>query len=361
MKNMQRFLLIVLLFGNLKSEGLKDAASVSRVPSLQSIVLSKLPAMYAAQELEPQLAVELPVELQKGLRGECLAQLLREHALVGHAGAIVSAVYSPDGKLVVTASSDKTARLWCAATGNCLFVLRGHMHRINSVDFSPDCKLVVTSSSDRTVRIWDAATGKCIHVLRGHPCSVVLAGFSSDGRFVDATLENGKACIWKVETWKCLGILKRQSNFADSRESKDDFYFVMPEDGTLCIHSTTTKKCVRVLTGHEQGVFSAEFSPNKELVVSASHDGTTRLWNVATGECLHTVLGHDNPVRFADFSPDGMSIMAASAHGVYIWNISSALLELVGVLDLASKKRESQSLENLEGSLGKALESEIDK
>ena len=79
-----------------------------------------------------------------------------------------SAAFSPDGTRIVTASGDKTARIWDAATGKEITVLRGHENEVTSAAFSPDGTRIVTASEDKTARIWDAATGKEITVLRGH-------------------------------------------------------------------------------------------------------------------------------------------------------------------------------------------------
>ena len=76
-------------------------------------------------------------------------------ALKGHDEAVCSAAFSPDGKRVVTASEDNTARVWDAETGAELAALKGHADVVNSAAFSPDGKRVVTASSDNTARIWD--------------------------------------------------------------------------------------------------------------------------------------------------------------------------------------------------------------
>ena len=74
-----------------------------------------------------------------------------------------SAAFSPDGKRIVTASSDKTARIWDAASGKPIGEpLKGHEDAVNSAAFSPDGRRIVTGSWDKTARIWDAATGKPI-------------------------------------------------------------------------------------------------------------------------------------------------------------------------------------------------------
>jgi WD40 repeat protein len=69
---------------------------------------------------------------------------------------VSSAAFSPDGKRIVTASMDKTARMWDAATAKEIAVLRGHDDRVTSAAFSPDGSRIVTASEDSTARIWDA-------------------------------------------------------------------------------------------------------------------------------------------------------------------------------------------------------------
>ena len=74
--------------------------------------------------------------------------------LKGHTSIVSAVAFSPDGKLVVTGSNDKTARLWDTATGNPVATLAGHDGSVIAVAFSPDGKLVVTGSADKMARLW---------------------------------------------------------------------------------------------------------------------------------------------------------------------------------------------------------------
>ena len=110
------------------------------------------------------------------------------------------AAFSPDGTRVVTASDDGTARLWDAATGKEIAVLRGHDKLVRRAAFSPDGTRVVTASNDNTARLWDAETGKEIVALRGHDDAVVSAAFSPDGTRVVTASNDNTARLWDVGT-----------------------------------------------------------------------------------------------------------------------------------------------------------------
>ena len=93
--------------------------------------------------------------------------------------------FSPDGKLIASASLDRTVRLWDSATGSCHSTLEGHSDTVTAVTFSPDGKLIASASRDRTVRLWDSATGSCRSTLEGHSDTVTAVAFSSDGEHLD--------------------------------------------------------------------------------------------------------------------------------------------------------------------------------
>ena len=84
-----------------------------------------------------------------------------------------SAQFSPDGQRVVTASEDKTARLWDAASGKPIGEPMKHEEQVYSAQFSPDGQRVVTASEDKTARLWDAASGKPIGEPMKHEGAVI--------------------------------------------------------------------------------------------------------------------------------------------------------------------------------------------
>ena len=157
----------------------------------------KLCVHAARRHLESQEGISMPSRA-----GATLAAVVSQSGwrllLRGQQGAVSSAAFSPDGARIVTASSDHTARIWDAATGQEITVLRGHLEYVGSAAFSPDGSRIVTASWDKTARIWDAATGQEIMVLRGHESDVHSAAFSPDGSRIVTASRDKTARIWDV-------------------------------------------------------------------------------------------------------------------------------------------------------------------
>ena len=88
--------------------------------------------------------------------------------LEGHSSDVNAVAFSLDGKLLASASGDRTVKLWDAGTGAALQTLEGHLGNVNAVAFSPDGKLLASASGDRTVKLWDASSGAALQTLEGH-------------------------------------------------------------------------------------------------------------------------------------------------------------------------------------------------
>ena len=118
------------------------------------------------------------------------------HKLDSHKHSIHSLAFSPDSKLLITASADHTARIWDVSSGRELQILTGHEGPVVDAAFSPDSRRVVTASSDSTARVWDADTGRGISVFRDHGSQINTVRFSPDGLNILTASNDGTAAIF---------------------------------------------------------------------------------------------------------------------------------------------------------------------
>jgi len=173
--------------------------------------------------------------------------------LEGHSATVSSAVFSPDGTRIVSASADNTVRIWDSQTGAELIRLQGHTATVFSAVFSPDGTHIVSASADKTIRVWNSRTGEELEVggLQGHTATVFSAVFSPDGtRIVSASADK------TIRVW----------------------------------NSSTGEEVGSPLQGHTDQVLWAVFSPDGHIV-SASVDNTICVWEPETGQMVAPILG----------------------------------------------------------------------
>jgi WD40 repeat protein len=137
--------------------------------------------------------------------------------LKGHSGRVSSVAFSPDSKLAMSGSDDKTIRLWETMTGAAVQTLEGHSSRVSSVAFSPDGKLVVLGSNDKNVRLWDTIIGAALQTLEGHLGRISSVAFSLDGKLIVSGSDDETVRLWETMTGAALQTLNGYLGRVSSR------------------------------------------------------------------------------------------------------------------------------------------------
>ncbi|MBS2020897.1 MAG: protein kinase, partial [Deltaproteobacteria bacterium] len=269
--------LLVVLFGVTLRSYRHDAHEAKRARLALAASEAKDPLVGA------QLLLELAEEGEPPGGAAAAVDISGKHipsvVLSGHTSWVIGAEFSPDGKLIATASRDGTGRLWPSDGNGPARVLSGHTGELTSIAFSRDGARVVTASEDGTARVWPVAGG-APRVLRGHHGKVSGAVFAPTGERVLTWSDDGTARVW-------------------------------PSDGEPV-----------VLQGGGAALRHASFSADGLLVAAGDVSGVAWLWRAdGTGEAL-ALRGHlsDKPIVVVRFAPDGRQLLTASAdRTVRLW------------------------------------------
>ncbi|HTU16810.1 MAG TPA: protein kinase [Gemmataceae bacterium] len=258
------------------------------------------------------------------------------------------AIFSPDGKSVLTGGEDGTARLWDAESGKPRGEPLRHDGPVLSLAFSLDGQMIVTGSYDGTARMWDAATcrqrGPDLH----HFGRVLAVAVRFDGRFIatgsaleekdartgERSVCGGEVRVWNTATGTLFGEPIRHSLPVESVAFRPHGgkLLVGGKDRAACFYSILDGTILGKPLDHEGTVANVVFSPNGQLALTASYGGDhsahARLWELSPGDPVvwsaMFIRDEGQKVKLGGLAPDGLKVLGIAGNRVREYEVVSA-------------------------------------
>ncbi|NEQ81187.1 MAG: protein kinase, partial [Moorea sp. SIO2I5] len=246
------------------------------------------------------------------------------HTLEGHKSFVNYLAISPDGQQLFSASADKTIKIWDINTGKAIRTLEGHKSFINHLAVSPDGQRLFSASADKTIKIWDINTGEKISQLKGHESAINFLLISQNEQKLFSASADKTIKIWDINTGQVLRTLEGHKSFVNSLAISPDGQrlFSASADKTIKVWNLDTGEEVKSLTDHSNYVEELAIGANCKKLFSGSADKTIKVWNFANQKLIYTLIGFPNPIEYFAISPDCQTIATSGGKKIIkLWQL----------------------------------------
>ena len=232
-----------------------------------------------------------------------------------------SDLFDRDGSHIITASRDNSAKIWDCRTVKPILSLNSptnglhlfpsiygtfEFRGLSACALSHDQETLVTAGTDKIARMWDRKTGMLRTTLIGHKADIMVAAFSPNDQTLVTGSNDGNVGIWDTQTGRNLRMIKTRlsGRFAvwALAFSPDGHRLVVGAYNAIKVFETATWTETLSMEGHKYLVMGLAFSPDGSKIVSADYDKTARVWNAKTGKSLLVLSGHKDPVLGVAYS-----------------------------------------------------------
>jgi WD40 repeat protein/tetratricopeptide (TPR) repeat protein len=274
-----------------------------------------------------------------------------------------TAIFSPDGRFLLTTEANRSARLWDARTGVATgpaIPIPGPVAAISrrTAAVSPDGNTLLFGGADGSAWLCDAATGS----VHGHTpvvgAETEAVAFSPDGKSFVTGLSNGEVWFWDAATLTSLAKpLAQYSYVTDARFSPDGQRILIScEDWTVRLWDIRSRKLLIRPVKHAHFPHGLAFAPDGQTIVIGGGDRTARCWDVATGQPIGPVLRHESGADATAFLADGKLLFVGGSGKARLFPVPPLLpddlermalwVEVITGLSLDKELGEVQILDN---------------
>jgi WD40 repeat protein len=300
-------------------------AATRESPALERTLSGHEHAAYAVA-LTPDGRQVVSASADRTLKVWNLTTGREERTLSGHANRVYAVAVTPDGQHVISASADGTLKVWSLATGREERTLIGHTDWVMAVAVTPDGRRAVSASADSTLKIWNLSTGNEECTLSGHASWVRAVAITPDGRRAVSASDDFLLKVWDLATGREEGTMRGHDHAVYAVAITYDGRRMVSgsADGDLKVWNLVTGREERALSGHEHAVYAVTITPDGCRAMSTSEDRTIKLWDLLTGQEKCTLSGHENSVYAIAVTRGGQQVISASEdRTLKVWNLTA--------------------------------------
>lgn len=236
------------------------------------------------------------------------------YTYTGHNDTVYGVVWSHDSTQLASASYDKTVQVWHALDGTYPQIYTGHTSWAWSVSWSPDGGRIASGGGDRTVQIWRVADASHIYTYKGHSGFVHAVAWSPDSRYIASASTDQTVQIWDAGSGITYYTDQPYNTLPLAVAWSPDSSRIAAghEDKTVQVWDALNGAHRYTYYGHSDFVYSTAWSPNGKYIASSGDDQTVHVWSSIDGSNAYKYTGHANSVRSVSWSPAGRLIVSAS-------------------------------------------------
>jgi WD40 repeat protein len=200
---------------------------------------------------------------------------------------LLSAVFSPGDKFIVTASADQSAKLWDFPTGEMISSLHNNVPQLTGYATHKATNQLFTAYTDGTIKIWDLLTGKLVQNIQAHDKWILDILLSSDGKRLFSASRDATTRVWDAVTGKLITTVSSDPYFPRIAIANNGKNLVTTVEKSAMYWNALNGKLLRQFPNHREHIGAANISPDGGVLVTVTGaDSLVYMWNVADGKLL---------------------------------------------------------------------------